>query len=618
MIKGLGSGVANLRVANSRISADISNAIHGDVTIRRTIEGASELSLTVSDPHGRIMKSSLVNEASRLSIDDLRFALVKVAKSGQDLSLSAEDHLVYRLRQKKGPKKAYRDKVTRAQFAKSLVREVGADIGFYSPELNKVQPIADGKEPGRTVTSRKVDEDREEGIPRNAKGLTVQGAPASRTQIKVGDELIREAMKYKPPHRALVSLVSAAIVESVMGTRGMVTPVDHDSIGILQGRLMFNSRNDLLSIPYNVRRFFVKPWTGGSKGAIALAKEGKSVIEICETVQGNDRTYSYRYGKWAGEANNWVKAYQGGSVDSTERTVSVTKRYAFEVKKKEDYWTALKRLAEEVNWRCFVVGNRVFFIAEPTLLRSRRRMLLGENPPGVDTIDWEVDSGKRSHTATVTGRITNWAAPPGTVVTLSEAHGPAAGRWIVSSIEGTLNNTEVSISLKRPSKPLPEPASETTTKTVGGRRPRQAGAGRGGADKMVKWLRAVMGTNTGSARHLKWCRALGASSSDPWCSIFVAYGLKEVIGIRSIPSNFPYSGSWIDWSGGQRVSRSQIKPGDLVIYGPRSFTGHVNVYIGNGKCIGGNQSGSVTEWTLSYGNSAYPEGIVAVIRPNYP
>jgi hypothetical protein len=580
----------------------VSQAIVGEVSISRKMDGASELSFTLSDPDGKIRRSRFLSEATRFSIDELGFALVQVSKTGLDLTLTAEDAVVYRLRQKKGPKKAYRDKMTRAEFAKSLVREVGKDIEFVSPDLTKVQPVVKQKR----SASRAVDDNRGAGIPANASGLTVKGSPANATQKGVADRIIRAALTYDPPHRALVAVLCAATHESVMGTLGMNTAVDHDSIGILQGRLMYNSRKDLQSIPYNVRRFFNEPWTGTSAGgAIKQAKAGRSIGDICTSIQGNATGDVYT--QWKDEAEKWIAAYQGGSSEST--TVTTTKRYAFQVAKNENYWEALKRLAEEVNWRCFVVGKRVYFIAEPTLFRSRRRMLIGEDSPGIEFVDWDIDSGKKAHTASVSARVANWQAPPGTVVVLDKSQGPAQGRWLVETIDGSLNFPDVSISLKRPSKPKPEPASETSTETVGGSQGSSGGSG--GADKAVRWAKNAVGVTQGSSKYNTWMAAV--DGADPWCSDFITYIMQEVCGLNIGSGNWHHSSFWLTWSNADRVSESSIKPGDIVVYdwGDGGETDHVALYIGGGKRIGGNESDAVRE------NPATLSSAVGIVRPKY-
>lgn len=486
-VQGYGAGIDALRLNGEKWSANIANAVVGEPTIRRSIEGASTLSVTLSDPQGELRRKAFVDEATRLIADDLRFTLVSVSKSGDDLSLTAEDAIIYRLRQKKGPKKALREKVTRAEFVKSLVREAaGKDVKFIAPELTVVQPIAKGEKTERRET-RQAPADAP-GISRDAKGLTVKGAPATAYQKKVADKVIRLATRYKPPRRALVALLCAATHESVMGTRGMTTAVDYDSIGLLQGRQIYNAINDLKDFDYNIRRFFFRPWTGTSLGgAVEQAKAGRSIGDICTSIQGNATGDVYT--QWKDEANRWIDAYFGGSAGDFgggTTTNTIVKKYAFEVKKNEDYWTAIKRLAEEVNWRAFVVGESFYFADEPSLLKGKRQVNITADTPGIDSVDWEVDAGKRANSATVKGRIRSWSAPPGTVVQLDESHGPAQGRWLVSEIEGSLTNEDVTISLKRASKPKKEPAPETRTVTRPDRSPAVGGGSDGvaGLDKI--------------------------------------------------------------------------------------------------------------------------------------
>lgn len=474
-VTGPNAGIEKVRLNGELLTANLTRAVIGDATIRRTIEGASELSLTVSDPDGKLRRRPFLDDAAAMVVDDLRFRLVKVSKSGDDISLTGEDEVIYRLRQKKGPKKALRDKTTRAQFVKRLVKEAaGKNVRFYSPELTIKQPIAKA---GKQTTTAS---DPAPGIDRNARGLTVKGVPATLQQKKIADQVIRLAMTYNPPRRAVVALLTACIVESVMGTVGMTYSTDGDSIGLLQARTSYISRENALSIPYNVRRFMLEPWTGTSfGGAIKQAKAGRAPGDIAQSIQGS--AFPERYALYVDEANEWIDAYFGGEAGSFgDGGRTITKPYEFQVKKNEDYWTAIKRLAEEVNWRAFVVGNTFYFVAEPTLLEGRRRMFIREETRGIDQVDWEIDAGKKANSATVTGRIGNWDAPPGTVAVLDESHGPARGKWLVAEIDGNLSYPDVSITLKRASKPKPEPAPETETVPV----PTTSGSVSGGAGSL--------------------------------------------------------------------------------------------------------------------------------------
>lgn len=603
-ISGPNAGIEALRLNGLRLTANLSNAVIGEPTIRRTIEGASELSLAVSDPERKLLRETFLDEAARVVLDDLRFTLVGVSKSGDDLTLTAEDETIYLLRQRTGPKKAFRDQITRAEFVKSLVREtLGDRVRFYSPELTVEQPVAsEGK-------SRSSGSDPAPGISPNASGLTIKGEPATVTQKRNADRVIRLAMRYDPPRRAVVALLSACIVESVMGTYGMTYSTDGDSIGLLQARTSYVSREDALSYAYNVRRFMVEPWTGTSLGgAIEQARAGRAPGDIAQSIQGS--AYPDRYALYVEEAQKLIDAYFGGEAGEFDGGGGQTKRYAFEVKKNEDYWTAIKRLAEEVNWRAFVVGPTFYFVSETTLLTGRRRMYLRDETRGVDSVDWEIDAGKRADSATVQARAGDWAAPPGTVAVLDESHGPARGKWIVSEIEGSLVNEDVAITLKRASKPKPEPAAEQVESDRGGSR---SGEGSGGAEKMIRWAKATVGTNEGSARQRKWAAFAGLDYSVAWCAIWIGYGLKTTVGLDP-PSGFPLVDNWFSWSNGKRVTQSSLKPGDLIIYdwGDGGITDHIALYIGNGRTIGGNESDSVLE------NDARLSSAVGFVRPYYP
>lgn len=53
-------------------------------------------------------------------------------------------------------------------------------------------------------------------------------------------------------------------------------------------------------------------------------------------------------------------------------------------------------------------------------------------------------------------------------------------------------------------------------------------------------------------------------------------------GHKSLPN---YSGAM--WNRGKRVARRNLKPGDILLYGPRGSQ-HASIYIGRGKQIGAN------------------------------
>jgi cell wall-associated NlpC family hydrolase len=141
-------------------------------------------------------------------------------------------------------------------------------------------------------------------------------------------------------------------------------------------------------------------------------------------------------------------------------------------------------------------------------------------------------------------------------------------------------------------------------------------SGAGNAAQMIRWAKAVVGTQEGSGRQARWAREAGVAATAPWCSVFIAAGLRRM-GVAA-PSNPGYSGTWLEgWSGGTNLHTTNLRkarPGDLIIFdwGDGGITDHVALYIGNGKVIGGNQSNEVSIASVERG------AIVGIVRPHYP
>lgn len=128
--------------------------------------------------------------------------------------------------------------------------------------------------------------------------------------------------------------------------------------------------------------------------------------------------------------------------------------------KREDSWTCLQRLASEVQWRCYCSQGVVWFVSEAWLMNQAARFTWTEQSPGIEEIDFDIDSGKRAQELTITARAARWQAGPGAAVTIDEL-GPANGKWIVARMSRGLYDANATINLKRAVKKLPEPAPET-------------------------------------------------------------------------------------------------------------------------------------------------------------
>jgi hypothetical protein len=306
-----------------KLDTRIDEAVTGG-ELERTIEGASTLTLTLHDPKRTLLQSGMFGYAIQVSLDGERFRLVKVSKSGDDLTLTFEDRVVALLRQHDKPRKASRGKLTRAQFALSLVREIKPPVQFVCPELKVRQPVA-----GQT--------DRRK---------------------------LRKAL------------------------------------------------------PYQFRR---------------------------------------------------------GGTDGTQ----------------EDSWTCLQRLAQEVNWRCFVSAGAVWFISDEALVKARRLTAISEQTLGVGSVDFDVDDGKVSSEVTVTCRARRWATPPGSIVQLSGL-GPADGQWLVASVRRGLYDADATITLRRPTRKLAEPAPEQATAGASSRRNQKLAPGLSENSPIAKVYRAAL------------------------------------------------------------------------------------------------------------------------------
>lgn len=147
----------------------------------------------------------------------------------------------------------------------------------------------------------------------------------------------------------------------------------------------------------------------------------------------------------------------------------------------ETNWDALLRLAQEVNWRCFMSAGTLYFCSDDDLLKLAPRMTLSESSLGVSNIDFDIDNGKVRSEVSVTARAARWSAAPGTVVTLTDL-GPADGDWLVHDMRRSLYERDATITLRRPTKALPEPAPTTSLGSGGTRKSAAAGLSGPAAD----------------------------------------------------------------------------------------------------------------------------------------
>lgn len=454
-------------VAKGVPGVDIAGSVV-DGEVLRTIEGASQVAITVHDQARNIYRSGVLQDkdgdlrAVDFNLDGLWFRLVKSSKQGDDIVLTAEDRDVDYLRGKRGPRTLGSRKsvghpkgLTRAEAVLELIRSVKIrKIPVKIHDLHKLVPIAkltdqdreDRRNRKKPETQEQRDLDRAPGFP---EGSNIPGVN-KRQQERIAICLV-QAEKDNAPERAVLAMLCAGFGESQWGEDRGVRGTT------FQTQVIPESRLDL-----QAHYFLVGGHSFRAGGAIQLVREEPTftVGTVASAVEVSDATgahYDAYFAKARRVLDEWggVKSGPGGP----EKIETYRKRYAFKVEKKDTYWDTIQRWAKEVNWRAFFSGGVFHYISEEDLFKSRARYRIREGMPGVINIDHDWDKRKKVNRATATVHIHRWAIPPGCVVII-DGIGPASGRWLVESVTRSLFSSEATVNMKKPAREKKEPRTE--------------------------------------------------------------------------------------------------------------------------------------------------------------
>lgn len=474
----------------------------------RTIEGASTQTLTVRDPDRKLLaqlefdeETQKLREHDPLVAGGDRFALVKVAKTGGDFDWVFEDTAVAALRKADAVRKARRGDVTRAQFVRALVESVRPRVPFFAPELNMPQPKQDRPKREQREIERAG---KNPGFDRGAR-LAIKGRRADQEQRRILEIAMAESDDLNAPHDARKALVIGLIQES------SVRDLDYSGDGLSEGALQLTyataralgmSQHDEPAI---IREFLRNGFAKyRPTGAIEMARQpGLSAAEIAVRCL-NPNSSVAPYARWADEAEAIIAAWGGGAT-SGERGGSVTyeKDYYFTVGRPhgprgENYWDASGRMAEEVGRRRFVVDGEFWWISEEDLFARPVGLTISENTAGIESIDFDIDNGKRVKECTVECQLDGWEGSPGGIVEI-EKLGPAGGKWLIVTIEGDRFSPHATVTLRKPIREKPEPRGELVTRTVQAQEAADAGGdGDPGANKNFKGSRSTFAWPTAS------------------------------------------------------------------------------------------------------------------------
>lgn len=471
VLDAVAKGVPGVHIENSVIDGDV----------LRTIEGASQVTITIHDQARNLYRSGVLQDPSGdlqavdFNLDGLWFRLVKVTKQGDDIVLTAEERDVDYLRDKRGPRVLGSRKsvnhpkgLTRAEAVLQLIRSVKIhQIPVRIHELHTVQPIAKLTDTEREKRRKKSKPDSKEardlarapGFPDGAKIPHVNQAQLERISI-----CLKQAEKDNAPERAVLAMLCAGFGESGWGE-------DRGSRGTtFQTTQIPESRLDL-----QAHYFLVGGQSFKRGGAIEAVKDKTLTVgDVASMVEISDAAGPH-YEAYFGQARKILDEWGGvksGQPGGSQKIQTYRKRYAFTVHPDETYWDAIQRYASDVNWRAFFSSGVFYFISEEDLFDSRARYRLYEGAPGVINIDHDWDKRKKINRATATVHIHRWAIPPGTIVQVDDI-GPASGRWLVESVERSLFSTEATLNLKKPAREKKEPRTDLV------RNQQAAGAGGG-------------------------------------------------------------------------------------------------------------------------------------------
>lgn len=481
-------------VMQNATSVDVRGMItSADLT--RTIEGASTLEVTFTDPDRILLNSGKLARGCDVEIDGLWFRLHRVKKNGDRLTLSFEDRIINILRtyaRKLGP--IPRTQMTRAQFIVKMLSQVTEfDIPYFIPELYDIQPIQEAEDDNSVYVAP---QERGGGIPTNAghpndqagtdaadrqkvsnNPLTVKGAPMNIYQIAIANQILRTGRSNGANRKVCVVAIMTAIQESGMANlEGGPTTIDdegqkHIHRGVFQQdpRYWPASRD----VAKDAAAFFQRA-IGVDRAQPKLAYH-----QLAEAVQvsglpleyAKRRTEAERivtdFGIPGGDKESYaVSPSQYGPTYTPVGAGGDNEYYFYRGKpptnqsgwKPENTWECIQRLADDVQWRAFFVASKFYYCDEQYLFKSAAVTVLDEQTDGVDNLDFDSDQNKQQSVITATVWMGRWAAPPGSVVIVRNL-GPSVGKFLVTEVARSLFSEQGSVTLKKPWLSLPEPNS---------------------------------------------------------------------------------------------------------------------------------------------------------------
>lgn len=470
--------------------------VDGDVT--RTIEGASLLTIQVNDSKGTLRNSGRLARGADVNIDGLWFRLTDVDKQANDvLLLTFEDREINILRTYNRVKTAIWGITSRAWFVWSMLQEVVE----YKPkgipyQIEGLKKIADAPDPISAALDaagkNRAKGDKVPGLP-YPNNLTVKTDKMTQAQLLVANDILDAGSAMLVRRKLMVCAIMTAIQENNLGT----SPANGTHVGAFQqdsspdsiwvkdgGGTGTDVKADAHAFYTEAVKIDTRP-NSTSGGRLNWGGPSLAYWQLCEAVQGSG--LGTLYNAWRLQAERIVTEYGIGGDPSGTDFVTGQKDtsgdlgdfslspdassqidYQFmrgtpsknaagrRIWKKEDTWTCISRLADEIQIRAFFISGKFYFISDKTLYKAQPLATITQETDGIDDITWSLSELRAFATLTVAVHLHRWDAPPGSVVIVS-GQGPVDGRWLVTTVQRPIFSQQGTITLKKPIKQLPEP-----------------------------------------------------------------------------------------------------------------------------------------------------------------
>jgi hypothetical protein len=582
------------------IEIDVTNVITSG-TATDSFIAAPQIVFSCLDRGYKALNSGAFEDTVDISLDGTFYRLVEVSLTAvETLELTWEHKIAALLRTHKSFLSVQRGAMTRAQFVELLLREILPDFGdiiLVCPEVNTVQAVATAKKTGRSLTSKslaaKKTTTNTKGSDFGLSSLKIRywdGSTVvlSQSQLDNASIALETAYQLGASPKATLALIEACIVEpSNPFENTAASESDGTSAGILQMGGGGTKAPWATDVALSCQHALQDPGSTGKGGMMSLAAKNPtwSAGQIAQAEQGS--AFGGRYDQAQQGAQAVIAAYAsaGGfaatGASAAYGNVATTAQYEFtrgQTGQTEDSYTCALRLAAEVQWRFFIVGQRtVYFCSDDDLLTGPPLYAIDTVTPGVAGVPtFDIEMGGRTIVSqghrvpkpsemTIPIRTRLLEAGVGGVINIA-GYGPASQSWLIKQIERDLFDTAGTIDVQSPQKALPEPVASVSTNdqpTAGGSLPLTGLTG-SPIDKAYAASQAM------SARDLPY--VLGGGHTGSWVTAAKAPGYD----CSSSVSMVLYAGGMMGGFAGPIVS------GDFLTWGDPGPGTQMTVWACNG------------------------------------